>query len=247
MCLRLLQQRAKNASATAAFSWQAQPSKLSFSNTSLQHSSPTILHNTLLQHFIATFFCETLVSNTSLHPISPTLLHTLPSNTSLQHSSASFFQNFSTTLLGHLTNTSLQHSSPTLLCKILPQHFSTTLFSNTSLRHFSVKHLSPTRPYITFPQHFSNNTLMQHFSTTLFCIMCPILLYNTFGTFDQYFSTTPLSNTSLQHCSAAFLQHFLTTLYHTLLHHFSTTLYSNMSPEHFFTRLLPQHFSITRP
>ena len=51
------------------------------------------------------------------------------------------------------------------------QHFSTTLFSNTSLQHSSPQHSFTTLLYNTSPQHFSTtllyNTSPQHFSTTL--------------------------------------------------------------------------------
>ena len=72
-------------------------------NASLQHSSPTLPYNTLLQHFPTTFF-----SGTSLQHSSPALL----SNNSLNHSSPTLlynalFQKFPTTLFSH---TSLQHS-----------------------------------------------------------------------------------------------------------------------------------------
>ena len=79
----------------------------SLSNTSLQHSSPTLLCKTSLQHFSTTLFPKTL----------PTLLYnTLLHNTSLQHSSPTL-----------LSKTSLQHFSKLFL---------QWLFLTASVRHF---------------------------------------------------------------------------------------------------------------
>ena len=86
-------------------------------NTSLQHSYPTLLYNTLLQNFTTT-----LLYDTSPQHFSPTLLH---HNTPSPH--------FSTTL-PH--NTSLQHFSITLLHNTSLQLFTTTLLHNTPWQHF---------------------------------------------------------------------------------------------------------------
>ncbi len=81
-----------------------------FSNTSLynpplplQHSSPTLLSNTLFHNIF-----PRLLSNTSLQDSSPTILYNSWSNTCLQHSSPkNSLQPFSPTLL---YNASLEHS-----------------------------------------------------------------------------------------------------------------------------------------
>ena len=64
-----------------------QPSKLPVSKTSLQHSSPTVLYNTLPQHFSTKLYPNTPLANSCLQHSSPTLLPDI----SLQH----FFQTFS--------------------------------------------------------------------------------------------------------------------------------------------------------
>ena len=144
------------------------------SNTSLQHSSPKLFSNSLPQDSFP---------SPQHHP---------------QHSSPTLLQHSSPTLL---YNT---HSSPALLSNTLPQHFSTTIFSNTfsntSLQHFSTSLFS--------------NTLLQHSP--------PTLLFNNSL---QHFSTTIFSNNSLQHVSKTSPQHFLKTLLHnTSPQHFFTTL-----------------------
>ena len=205
---------------------------------SLQHSSPTRLYNTLLQHFPVQHFSGTLFSSTSLQ-----LLVALLYNTSLQLYceklfSAPYLQRFSTTLLPNsylqhfsltpFSKTSPQHSSPTRLYNTLFQRFSTTLFPNTSLQHSS-----PTPPYNTSPALFYN-TVLQHFSPTLFSNTSP-----------QHFSTTLRSTTFLQNSSPTLpyndsLQHQLPNdLYNTSPQHFSTALPSNTLLQHFSTTLSP--------
>ncbi len=110
------------------------------SNLTRGHSSPTLLYNTLLQHFSSTLFQQS----------SPTLLYnTLLYNTLLQH--------FSTTLL---SNTSLQHSPL--------QQFSAILFSNTSLQHSSLQYFSPTLFSTILLPNTSLQHPLQHFSATRF-------------------------------------------------------------------------------
>ena len=97
-----------------------------FPNTSLQHSSPRLLYNTLsptlLYNTLLQGFSTTLFSKASLQHSSPRLL----CNTLLQHFSTRLFSNASlqqfptTTFFRTLSaRTSLQLSYPTLLHKVL--------------------------------------------------------------------------------------------------------------------------------
>ena len=139
-----------------------------WSNTSLHHSYPTLLSNTLLPDF-----STALLSNTSLQHSCPTLVY----NSVLQQFSTTLFsnsllQNFSTTLLqrfsGTLFSSSLLHFSTTLfsnsslqLPNTLLQHSSTTFFSNTLLQFFFAT------PFSTISPHLSSPTFFQHASSTL--------------------------------------------------------------------------------
>ena len=107
-------------------------------NTSLRHSSPTLLYNTP-----KTLLYDT-TSPTCLSSTSPTFLY----NTSLQHST---------------TLSSKKRISTTHLCKTLPQN---TSLPHTLLRHFSTRrfpsislgHTSPTSPCNTLPKTFLFDT-----------------------------------------------------------------------------------------
>ena len=140
-----------------------------FPNTSLQNSSPTLLHKILLQHFSAPLFC-----NTSLQHSSPTLLYSSPSK-SLHHSSQApqqFSPIPSKTSLQHLLQDFCRTRFPRYLYCSLLQHFSTTIFWHTSL----LQHTPPTL-------WTRASTLLQHFSITLFSNTSlqsfPTLLQNT--------------------------------------------------------------------
>ena len=116
---------------------------------------------------------------------------TLFSNTSLLQNSfptllyKTLFQHFSTKLF---SNTSLQNSFPTLLYKTLPQHFSTRLFCNTSPQDSSATLLHKTLLQHFSPTLFSNTFIQLSFqiSTSLFS-STPTVLSNS----SQNFSTTP--------------------------------------------------------
>ena len=140
-----------------------------WSNTSLHHSYPTLLSNTLLQDL-----STALLSNTSLQHSCPTLVY----NSVLQQFSTTLFsnsllQNFSTTLLRRFSRTlfssSLLHFSTTLFpnscLQLFPntllQHSCTTFFSNTLLQCFFAT------PFSNIPPHLSSPTFFQHASSTL--------------------------------------------------------------------------------
>ena len=150
-------------------------------NTSLQPSSPTPLYsrlqhfsvtrlywlyNTLLQHLYMTLFSNTplwhpsatLLYNTPLLLSSPALLYTTrPQHSPLQNCSSTPF--------------SINHICPMLLYNI-PKHFSTRLFSNTSLQHSSPTLLRNTflHEFSTLPFGtilFGNTSLQRLYSTLL--------------------------------------------------------------------------------
>ena len=183
--------------------------------SSVQHSSPTLLCNSFLQHFpISTtpFFNTPL--HTSLQHICTRLLYNSFFEHFLQHSSSKLFgtilpntsaRDISTRLTFNIcatvfSNTSFQLLSPALLANTSVQlpatlflHFPPTLLCDTLLQHFSAALL-----YATLLQHFHNlttlfsNTSLQHFSTILFS--------NT-SLNSQHSSPTLLRNTSLHYSS----------------------------------------------
>ena len=187
-------------------------------NTCLQHSSQrfsrTLLDNTLLQHFSTTLFSDTSLQhpspthrygtllsgaflyNTLLHHFSTTLSSNtsliLVLNSSLPHSSAIFLH--SSTVLQHI-------STRKFLYSILLQHISTALFCDISLQHFFPTHLQQSSPTNTFLQQFSPTFLytlfsqisLQHSSPKLLQRLCATLVLFTtllYSTLLQHFSTT---------------------------------------------------------
>ena len=144
-----------------------------FSNTSLQHSSPTLLYSNLAQHFY------TKLPFTTLNK-----LRTLPQHFPRHCSTTLLYKNFSDPCLQHFCTKVFSK----LLPNIFPHHLSTTLFSNTFPQHYNTlpQHVSTTLFYNTSLQFYH----LHHFSTTLLC------LYNTF--LQEPFSTPLLYNTLLQ-------------------------------------------------
>ena len=138
-------------------------------NALLQLFSTTLLYKISLQHCSATFvqdFSATPFSNSSLQHSSPTLLYNACCNSSLQH----LLQLFSATRFPNA-------SCSMLLYKTLPQHFSTAPFSDTPLQP-RLQHFSTTLFSNSSLQHSSPTLLakasLQNSSTTLLCasIMC---------------------------------------------------------------------------
>ena len=235
--------------------------------SSVQHSSPTLLCNSFLQHFpISTtpFFNTPL--HTSLQYICTRLLYNSFFEHFLQHSSSKLFgtilpntsaRDISTRLTFNIcatvfSSTSLQRSIPTFLHtqNSLLEHVSTltTLFSSspTLLSSFFLWHFSPTLLY-NFLQH-SSYTSLPHFSATLFSNTSlqhsSTLLFSNASITSQHSSPTLLCNTSLQYSSPT-----LPWTHNTLLQPFSATLLYTTLLQHLpkltmlFSKSSLQHFS----
>ena len=145
-----------------------------FCNTSLQHSSPSLLSSTSLHNSAPTLPSAKLFFNTFLnqsHLSNASLQHsqTLLNKTLLQHFATTLFPNASPQHFSYMNSLhfpSVQYSSATLLYNV-----STPLFSPNRLKQLikhnpPPQHSSPTLLCNTSLQHSFSNTPQQHPSTT---------------------------------------------------------------------------------